>query len=173
MRISIVKWCLVTRALHLNQLFQCRFAKKKKKKKKRGRFMIFLPYEEIHCSTFLEKKKNSNIQFNIIKLHFLWCCNVHFMEIPYLYLSNKSQLIRLMHLQCVLNAKQNVFFKNWRKKVLQRHKQTKKLIWVEHPFKERKDKRCVTEQYAQHKVQAVRLCRLIKSRVGEEQWQKK
>lgn len=170
MRISIVKWCLVTRALHLNQLFQCRFAKKKKKR-------TLYDFPAIRGNPLLHvswKKKNSNIQFNIIKLHFLWCCNVHFMEIPYLYLSNKSQLIRLMHLQCVLNAKQNVFFfLNWRKKVLQRHKQTKKLIWVEHPFKERKDKRCVTEQYAQHKVQAVRLCRLIKSRVGEEQWQKK
>lgn len=168
MRISIVKWCLVTRALHLNQLFQCRFAKKKKKE---DALWFSCHTRKSNAPCFL--KKNSNIQFNIIKLHFLWCCNVHFMEIPYLYLSNKSQLIRLMHLPCVLNAKQNVFFLNWRKKVLQCHKQTKKLIWVEHPFKERKDERCVTEQYAQHKVQAVRLCRLIKSRVGEEQWQKK
>ena len=65
-----------------------------------------------------------------------------------------------------------VFLIEGEKKALQRHKQTKKLIWVEHPFKDREEGRCITEQYAQHKVQEVRLCTLIESRVGEEQWQK-
>lgn len=67
-----------------------------------------------------------------------------------------------MHVQCVLSAKLGQKLKFQEKKSASATSQTKKVDLGRTTLLEKKEGRCVTEQYAQHKVQAVRLWRLIK-----------
>lgn len=127
------------------------------------------------CFLVLQIEKQSyTIQHHQIALPLMLQSTLDGDSVP---VSKKSQLILLMHLQRVLNAKQPTkkieIWRRKKKKPASATSRTKKLILVEHPFKEKKEERCVTEQYAQHKVQAVRLWRLINSGVGDNDETKK
>lgn len=97
-------------------------------------------------------------------MHFLWCCRVLDVEVSYLSLNSF-----LMHLKRTSNAKtknKTIALKEEKRQLLQQT--NKEVDFGRTSLWEKKEERRVTEQYAQHKVQAGRPSGLIEDRKGRE-----